>query len=172
VALLPVVAEAQDPAIFREISIAPYGAIELGRPFTQVDSISREIAENVYLLPPGFGGTLGIAVSLAPEGTVNALIFEYAEDYDFGAAVEGYRDDFGEPDFMGIEEAPSTAPGASKECVYWEDPETRFELYRHGSDHYLSMMLDRGASEEDGRCLLARVVDASVRLLPRGSSTF
>lgn len=42
VAVGAVEAAAQDPPIFREISIAPYGVIALGRPFDQARSPGRE----------------------------------------------------------------------------------------------------------------------------------
>ncbi|MEM7417485.1 MAG: hypothetical protein AAF389_18490 [Gemmatimonadota bacterium] len=165
VALVAAPLSGQETTIFREIQIAPYGTISLGEPFVQADVLGRQLAEDVYLLPPGFGGTLGIAVSLDADDRVAALIFEYAHDFDFSGAVEGYRADLGEPSVLSVGDARDSADTTA--CVVWEDAQTRFEMYRRGDQQFLSMMSERRVIEGRDECIIPALIQTGIRLLPR-----
>ena len=64
-------------AIFRAISVQPFGSISLGEPYEQAGRLGEEIRPGVFELPPDFGGTDAIFVVLSDAGVVSSLVFQY-----------------------------------------------------------------------------------------------
>lgn len=113
-------------AIFRAISIAPYGRIQLGAPFTQRDSLSRRLGPGLYQLPTGFADTRAILVRVDAANVVQGLMFLYVDGKDIDAARQAYTGDLGQP----IDSVESDPAGARIERVIWQDSATVFELVR------------------------------------------
>jgi hypothetical protein len=138
-------ASAQTRDIFREISIEPYGSVGLGTAFSQADSLGQRIAPDVYVLPPGFGGTRGIAVVLDSDATVQALIFEYGPSETFDGLVDHYTAALGTPANTLVTNNTAQAP-VDYLCTFWEDALTRFEVVLRplgDSGELYSVMHDR-----------------------------
>ena len=148
---------AQADSIFREISIAPHGTIALGEPFQQAGEIGRRLQSNVYLLPPGFGGTKGIVVVLGPEGRVIALLFEYTGTETYDEMVSGYRTMLGSSEERITTSSPSGTGAPSGVCTSWNDGRTLFEVFWSVDDGglLLSMMNDLGGNAEPDACLIS-----------------
>jgi hypothetical protein len=128
---------AQQP-IFREISVAPFGAIALGSSLARED-IARRLTDSTWVLRPGvFGGAEAITVHVLKDGRVSALEFVYANGTSYLEAVREYST------FLG---APAGAGGmdGGPEWIYWSDRRTRFELTRRpgaAGDRLSSRMTD------------------------------
>jgi hypothetical protein len=164
VVAVPSALGAQQSEIFREVSIQPFGMIRLGEAFSQKDSLGAQLAENVFLLPSGFGGTAGIAVVLDPDELVAGLVFEYDAGTDLVEMVAEYRAMLGEPL---VNEA-----AADGTCVLWQDRATRFEIYEgrfRDQDVVASMMIDLGSMTLDQACALRRFMQLGIgRSIPFG----
>lgn len=148
---------AQEPQIFREISIQPFGAITLGEVFSQRDSLGDQLAENVFLLPAGFGGTAGIAVVLDRSDQVVALVFEYTSAANLSEMVAEYRQLLGRPRL-------DQRDGAEA-CVLWEDAVTRFEIFEgpfKDQRVVASMMIDRAAMTLSNACALEDFIELGI----------
>ncbi|MEK9502588.1 hypothetical protein WI372_16460 [Gemmatimonadota bacterium DH-20] len=149
--------EAQEAEIFREVNIGPFGVIVLGEAFPQRHSLGTKLADNVFLLPAGFGGTSGIAVVLDRRSRVAALVFEYSGTQDLDDMVSVYRELLGSPL---IEHRLG-----GETCVLWEDPVTRFEIFEGavvGKRVLTSMMIDRASVTVGETCALRELIQLGI----------
>jgi hypothetical protein len=139
---------AQSTVLPRSVTIARYGAIELGRPFVDEVEAATQVDDGLYLLPTGPGSTEGTLVELRSAGTVSGLVFFHRADKTYGEVVAGYAKELGSP-----------AYGAEGDCASWRDQATVVEVVRvvtEDAELVLSSMYERDAPDTtfEGSCRL------------------
>jgi hypothetical protein len=133
--------------IFREIDLGAHGHLRLGEPFSQREEIGVPVGERQYRLRPGtFGGAEAIIVSLAEDGRVCSLRFEYVPDRaEYERYVQNGSRSMGKPSMQ----ATSDEEGRPTERTRWEDSRTTFEVvWRQGQSgpELFSVLSDRACA--------------------------
>lgn len=140
--------EAASQALFREISIQPFGTVSLSADFAQRHTNAAPLGSGLYVLnaPRGsFGDTDSILVHVDGDNRVTALDFVYQAGKDFAAALAAYDGSLGAPASRTVIDSA----GGQVERATWEDARTRFELARFSTagrpSRVVSRMVDRTA---------------------------
>ncbi|MBK8002555.1 MAG: hypothetical protein IPK12_01135 [Gemmatimonadetes bacterium] len=122
-------APAAAPAIFRYISVAPYGVIRLGEPFNQASILGEEMGPRLFRLrtPHGRqfrpGDTEAVLIELDQGELVQAMYFAYVPAKGFEATVKSYATSLGPP-----ARAEQDSAGLHLRRATWADRVTLFEL--------------------------------------------
>lgn len=122
-------APAVPPAIFRHISVAPYGVIRLGEPFTQASILGEQLDARLYRLrtPHGRqfrpGDTEAVLIALDDGELVEAMYFAYVPAKGFEATLKSYATSLGAP-----VRAEQDSAGLHLRRATWADRVTLFEL--------------------------------------------
>jgi len=117
------------PAIFRYISVAPYGVIRLGEPFTQASILGEQLDARLYRLrtPHGRqfrpGDTEAVLIALDDGELVEAMYFAYVPAKGFEATLKSYATSLGAP-----VRAEQDSAGLHLRRATWADRVTLFEL--------------------------------------------
>ena len=140
---------AQTPPIFRYISIAPYGRLELGGPFAHRAQLGKPLGPQLYELQgPGgvhaqFADTERLLIELDNKDRIRTFYFLYLPGKAFGPAKAEYVESLGQP---AAERRYDSAGVAVKRAV-WQDAKTEFELRaarpKDGPERVASRLRDR-----------------------------
>jgi hypothetical protein len=113
----------QRPPIFRYISIAPCGRIDLGDQFEPGGRAVRENDSTFRLIPECFGDAEQILVHVTPQMRVTSFDFAYAAGDSLDVFLAEYRQTLGPPTAV-------DTSGSGVHTIEWRDAQTTFTFFR------------------------------------------
>lgn len=138
--------------IFRQIDVAPFGAVVLGASLADATSAPMiEVQPHMFLLLPEggrFADTDSLFVLVTETGRVSGMRFVYDRAKNFDAAVAEYTRALG----AATTRASFDSAGAQVTRVVWTDAKTGFALTRatfaDGSAQVSSLLRDRARLDQ------------------------